>query len=187
MDENLKKAYELAAQMDREQADWPREQKADEIENFLKVIAMIESSGGKNFDHATIKSGIHKGHQAAGTYGLMPNTTYEVLNRLRQRGQMPEELIKLRTMEPKAVKAYIEQNPEIEEYLAKELAQHVLNKQQGDEEKAAYSWYQGHNLSPDKIEQKPYGEHDYVKKYQKYKQMLQEPDEEQEVYTNDQK
>ena len=65
------------------------------------------------------------------------------------------------------MKVYIEKNPDIEEKLARSLASHVLQRQDGDEEKAAYSWLYGHNLSPRKIEKMDYQDEPYVKKYKK--------------------
>ena len=111
---------------------------------------------------------MHKGHRAAGTYGLMPNTVYEVLNRIRRQGPMEAEHSALMDMEPDQVKKYLETNPEMEDDLARNLASRVLERQ-GDEEKAAYSWFQGHNLTPEDIEKRNYQEHDYVQKYRKYK------------------
>ena len=61
-----------------------------QIDNFLEAIAGVESSGGVNFNHPTIKTGIHKGQRAAGTYGLMPNTVKEVVNRMRLEGNVSQ-------------------------------------------------------------------------------------------------
>lgn len=169
MDDKLKAAYRLAQQMDDQGQEWEREQKEDQLDQFLNTIAQIESSGGRNFNHAEIQSGMHKGHRAAGTYGLMPNTVYEVLNRMRQQGEAKPEYSKLATMEPDRVKSYLETNPEVETALAKNLARRTLDRQ-GDEEKAAYSWFQGHNLTPEEIEKRDYQDHDYVQKYRKYKE-----------------
>lgn len=171
MDEDNKKAaaYALAQQMDAQGAEWKREQDQDKLDHFLNTIAMIESSGGKNFDHAQIQSGMHQGHKAAGTYGLMPNTVYDVLNQMRKEAPLEYEMQQLKEFNPREVKAAIERNPEIERKLAEKLATHVLDKQGGDEEKAAYSWFQGHNLSPESIDNQNYAQHDYVQKYKKYK------------------
>lgn len=170
MPDNKKlEAYQMAEQMDEQQKEYQREMERDKLDRFLQTIGQIESSGGKNFDHQEIESGMHEGHRAAGTYGLMPNTVYEVLNRMRLEGPMQKQYSDLRQMEPDAVKQYIESNPEVEQKLAERLARRVLKNQGGDEEKAAYSWFQGHNLSPKDIEQRKYQEHDYVNKYKKYR------------------
>ncbi len=169
MDKKLLEAYRMAKQMDSHQQEENVATRNQELDDFLKVIGQIESSGGKNFNHDEIKSGIHEGHRAAGTYGLMPNTIDEVLNRMRLSGQLDSDLEKIRDMTPDEKKELVESNPELEQRLARSLADRVLTRQGNDEEKAAYSWFQGHNLSPERIEEENYKDHDYVKKYAKYK------------------
>lgn len=171
MDVKLKDAYSLAQQMD-DQIRYGGPEEKEKIMRFLNILSMIESSGGKNFNHPTIESGIHKGHQAAGTYGLMPNTVKEVVNRMQSEGMNLPSLNKVVGGDPQQIKAAIEENPEDEQRLAEYLAKHVLTKQQGDEEKAAYSWFKGHNLSPERIEQEGYKDHDYVKKYNEFKNLM---------------
>jgi len=146
------------------------DEKARQIQNFLNTISQIESSGGKNFDHQQMKGGIHSGDKAIGRYGLMPNTVNETLNRLRMSGQLTPELAELNKLDSATLKSTLEGNPGLEDQIAKSLADRVLAKQQ-DEEKAAYSWNQGHNLTPERIAERPYQEHDYVKKYNAYKKL----------------
>lgn len=162
-------AYRLAQQMDQQQARDEAENRKEQLEQFLNTISKIESSGGKNFDHDLITSGIHKGHKAVGSYGLMPNTIYEVLNRMRIDGSLPQELQHLEKLKPQQVKQVLEGKPDQEKMIAEYLGQKVLNRQGGDEEKAAYSWFQGHNLTPQEINQREYSQHDYVNKYRKYR------------------
>lgn len=187
-DMKLKEALEMATRMDAQQQEVDetlqretqmkeQQQKQAKKDMFLKTLGMIESSGGSNFNHPKIQSGIHKGHKAAGTFGLMPNTITETLNRMRINGTLTPELKALQSLGPRRVKEVIESNPEIERQIADKLAEHVLQKQ-GDEEKAAYSWFQGHNLSPEEIEQRKYQDHDYVQKYRKFKKMLEQPNDE---------
>lgn len=168
MDNKKLEAYKLANELDQQQAEVNAEERQRQIDEFLKIIGQIESSGGANFNHDLIKSGIHEGHRAAGTYGLMPNTVQEILNRMRSSGNLDDSLKSLKTMNPDEIKKTVETNPEIEEKLARNLASRVLDKQQ-DEEKAAYSWFQGHNLSPREIAESNYKDHDYVKKYNRFK------------------
>jgi hypothetical protein len=144
--------------------------KDKKVKSFLKNISQIESSGGTNFNHDLIQKGIHAGHKAIGRYGLMPNTVNEVLNRLRLAGQLTPELQQLKNLDPETLKSTLEANPAMEDQIAESLANRVLERQQ-DEEKAAYSWHQGHNLSPKKISNSPYQEHDYVKKYKELKKL----------------
>lgn len=165
-DDNYMKALKMAAQMDEEfQPQYEQLQNED----FLKIISMIESSGGKNFDHPEIESGIHEGHRAAGRYGLMPNTMQEIANRMAQEGKLSSEIQNITNLPPDQMKAAIEQNPMYEQQMAEYLAGKVLERQHGDEEKAAYSWFQGHNLTPKEIEERGYKDHDYVKKFNEYR------------------
>lgn len=151
-----------------EMAD-PRER----VRAFLKNISKVESSGGKDFSHDEMKTGIHKGTSAIGRYGLMPNTVNEVLNRMRLKGTLTPELQSLKDSDPQLMKQFLETNPQVEDQIAEELAQRVLERQQ-DEDMAAFSWNQGHNLTPDRITQMPYQEHDYVKKFKMYKESGEE-------------
>ncbi len=143
---------------------------SNKIKAFLDKISAIESSSGKNFNHREMESGIHKGTSAIGRFGLMPKTVDEVLNRSKQMGMMSSDLKQLSKMSPDEKKDFLEANPEIEYKLAEQLAAHVLNKQQGDEEKAAYSWLYGHNLTPENIGRRDYMEDPYVQKYKKLEQ-----------------
>ena len=134
----------------------------DKIDKFLEKIGQLESSGGTNFDHKEIKSGIQRNTKAIGTFGLMPNTVKEIVKRTDSK-----DLNFLLKMNPDEKKELLESNPDLEYKLARQLASHVLEKQEGDEEKAAYSWFQGHNLSPERIEKKDYKNHPYVTKFRK--------------------
>jgi len=166
--QKLLDAYRQAQQMDSQQVDLENNQRGTEEDDFLNVIGQIESSGGKNFDHEMIQGGMHKGHRATGTYGLMPNTITETLNRMRMSGQITPELEGLSSLGPIEMKQAIETNPELEKLIARHMARQVLDRQ-GNDEKAAYSWFQGHNLSPEQVEARDYGSHDYVNKFRKYK------------------
>lgn len=148
------------------------EDQKQKVNKFLKTIQMIESSGGKNLNHPEIESGIHEGHRAIGGYGLMPNTVQEIATRMKRKGISDDQMRKITSLPPDQMKTTVEQNPDYEQAMAEFLANHVLNKQQGDEEKAAYSWFQGHNLSPERIQEQNYQDHDYVKKYNRYRKLF---------------
>lgn len=135
-----------------------------ERDKFLDIISQIESSGGKNTDHPEITSGIHKGESALGQYGLMPNTVRELLHRRELAGQPHQPASEEASMD-------ITQNPQLEHDLASQLAQKVLGKFP-NEEMAAYSWNQGHNLTPEQVEQRDYLNSPYVQKFQAIKKSL---------------
>lgn len=142
------------------------------VNDFLNTVSMIESSGGKNFNHEELQSGIHKGHRAAGTYGLMPNTIDETINRM-QRDNYDMEFAKpiIENKDPKFVKDYVEQNPDVEKKLARYLASNLLDKTNFDKEKAAYMWNTGHNQKVANITDK-YTDHPYTEKFRKIKKQL---------------
>lgn len=145
----------------------------DNVKSFLNRISQIESRGGEDMNHKTINEGIHKGTAAIGRYGLMPNTVNEVLNRMRIRGEMTPELENLKSMDHETMKKSLEANPQLEEMIAEQLAGRVLQRQ-GDDEKAAYSWHQGHNLTPEAVEEKGYKDDGYVKKYNALKKLTEQ-------------
>lgn len=143
-----------------------------DVEGFLKVIEEIESSGGKNFNHPEMQEGIHAGHAAMGRFGLMPNTIKEIEARARAEGRASDNMRRVAGLnDPMQMKVEIEANPEIEREFARQLAERVLKKFP-DEQQAAYSWNQGHNLTPESVAKRKYQEHDYVKKFNKLKQLL---------------
>lgn len=148
--------------------------KVPNLNQFLQKIQEIESSGGKNTDHPVVEEGIQAGDQAIGRYGLMPNTIRELVNRRRMQGTSTGELQDLSRMPAQEMKKYIEQSPSLEDELAKQMATMVTRRQGGDEDRSAYSWTMGHNLTPDKISNEQLQESPYVQKYRKLKGILSE-------------
>lgn len=135
-----------------------------DVKSFLDKIAELESSSGKDTQHKTVESGIQAGDTAIGRYGLMPKTIDEMVNRATKSKTITPEMKSLIGMSGEEKKEYLETHPEVEYKVAEQLATQVLGKQGGDEEKAAYSWLYGHNLSPEKIEARNYEDDPYVKK-----------------------
>lgn len=137
------------------------------LKKFLERQAMIESSGGINLNHPEIKdpSSIHHGASAIGKYAIMPNTAREIRNRYKLSGLNNPELDAIDSMSDEEMKTYLESKPELQEEMAKFLAEKILNKVGGDEQMANYAWQYGHNLTPDKIKKRNYLESDRAKKY----------------------
>lgn len=129
-------------------------QKNPQLESFLAKISKIESSDNPNAIHKIITSGMHKGDRAIGQYGLMPKTIDELVNRNRDLKITPEE-----------ARERAKVDPEFARVLATRLANLVLKNQSGNEEAAAYSWNQGHNLEPEQITPELIESSDYIKKY----------------------
>jgi hypothetical protein len=83
-------------------------------------------------------------------------------------------------MDPDKMKAYIEANPQLEENLANELATKVITRQNGDPDRAAYSWKQGDNLKPDEISNEQLNNNPYVQKFRRLNQVITNPDQSQD-------
>lgn len=139
----------------------------NKINHFLKTTSMVESSGGKNLKHPTIKSGVHAGDKAIGQWALMPKTIKEIAGRMADN----PEIAPYAKMDSKKITQKLSQNPHHEEKIASFLANKLYDKFEGDENKMAYAWNQGHNIDPQSLKttRKNYLNHDYVKKYNKYK------------------
>lgn len=139
----------------------------EKVQIFLDRIGQIESAGGKYTNHKTLKSGMHQGQHALGTYGLMPQTVDELA------GRSEDPKIKaLKAMSDQEKEAALAPGSELERQLAMQLADQVLTKQGGDEQKAAYAWLHGHNLAPEEIEKRGYLDKDYVQRYTKLADMM---------------
>lgn len=143
------------------------------LEVFLRKIAQLESSGGLQTDHPVIeKEGLQQGQKAIGTYGLLPNTIEELINRRRMEGTMTDDLNQLDGQDQEFVRTYVDADPKLQKDLAATLARHVLARQQGDENKAAYAWNTGHNLFPGQISDDQLETNPYVDKFKKIKLKL---------------
>lgn len=152
---------DLNRESSRRQADDNLKEKLDQMnpqkiqrDSFLDAISQIESSGGKNMNHPVVQQGIQAGDQAVGKYGLMPNTMQELISR---QGRNPASVNTA--------------DPVVQQQLANQLADKVLNKFQ-DPAMAAYSWNKGHNLSPDEVRQRGYENDPYVQKFKNIWQRL---------------
>ncbi len=141
--------------------------KQEKIKNFLNTTSMIESSGGKNLKHPLIKEGIHAGDRAIGKWALMPNTVKELVGRMGQ----DSDIAHYRNMDNKQLHKELSNKPEHQEKIVTFLASKLHDKFGGDENKMAFAWNQGHNLSNEQLDsgKKDYMNHDYVKKYNKFK------------------
>jgi hypothetical protein len=142
--------------------------KQKKIDSFLKTTSTIESSGGKNLNHPKINYGIHAGDRAVGKWALMPNTVKEIAGRMVDN----PEIAPYAKMNSKKISKELSHNPHHEKQMASFLANKLYDKFGGDENKMAYAWNQGHNIDPKSFEtdRKNYLDHDYVKKYNKYKE-----------------
>lgn len=142
------------------------------LDEFLRKIAQLESSGGKDTEHRRMTAGIHEGDAAMGQFGIMPKTADEFVNRRKMRGQFgPDEAI-MKQMSPEELKQFLADNERVETNLAKDIGEHVLRRSGGDEEKAAYMWNMGHNKKASSIDDAALAESPYVKKFKRLKDLL---------------
>lgn len=155
-----------------------------ELDAFLNTLREKESSGGKDFNHPVIKSGMHKGTSAIGNFGLMPRTTQDFLMREKKiRGKvLPEDLNEIANLDPNDVEAMnqlklkLEQDPDKERRIARMLAETVLKKHAGDEERAAWGWKMGTSTPSDKITDDTLNKEEYIQAYRKNKPKFFQPE-----------
>lgn len=132
---------------------------------FLNLIRQLESSGGTNLEHKRMLAGPHKGDTAIGEYGMMPKTIDEFVNRRKNRKQFgPDEAI-MKQLNPEELKDFINENDRIEQGLAGDIAERVLTRSKGDDDKAALMWNAGHNKEVSSISDEKLNKSDYVKKF----------------------
>lgn len=122
----------------------------EDIQRFLRIAGLLESSGGTNTKHKTIESGLHAGDAAQGTYGMMPNTMEELQKRY------PNSL---------------GERSSTDDY-ANKMAELVLNRAKGDEKLAAALWHEGHNTAPEKFDE--IKSKSYAEKYDKIRRQTPE-------------
>lgn len=150
----------------------------NQMKKFLDLISQLESSGGKNIEHEKITSGLQTGQQAMGRYGLLPNTTREFLHRRELNEQpLPQELRNYSNITDEQLKEIILSNPNLEEEMAQDVARHLLYKQMGDDERAAYAWQFGHNRRPEDISPETLEKSRRIAEYRRLKESMRTPEE----------
>ena len=134
------------------------------IRAFLDKIAKVESSGANPSDfsveHPVIQTGLQRGQQAIGAYGLLPNTIDEMIERMRRERSASPELRGLEGLDKDELQKTFDNRPDLYQKITDRLAQHVFRDTK-DPEVAAYRWNTGHNLplesiTPDKLDSNPY-------------------------------
>jgi hypothetical protein len=147
----------------------------DDNDKFLEAISQIESSGGKNLSHPTVKRGIHKGMHGVGQYALMP-LTIDTLNNAKRRDKKfgPDENV-VSQLNNDELDQFFKDNPRVETNYANQLADFVRQRVQNlgrDDETAAYLWNQGQNTKEEKLTDDVIQEHPYVQKFKLIKEMM---------------
>ena len=155
----------------------PRIQHNIEINPFLKTIAMIESSGGKNTEHKEIKTGMHAGNAAIGRYGLMPSTVVDIAKKSdRIKKYYPELASFDHKKDGKTIKDIVSSDPNLENLIALELQNRLSKVFGGDHEKMAYAWFNGVTGTHQALKSggdSAIKNHFYVKNFNKYKNQIE--------------
>lgn len=123
------------------------------VEKFLSDTSQIESSGGQDTDHPTIDNptSVQYGDTAVGQYGIMPNTVREQLSRLKLKGKLEPDLMKLNKMSNNEIQQELTNNPELQQRFAEEVAKKLYLDTNGDPEKMMYKWNMGTNIPSQSI------------------------------------
>jgi hypothetical protein len=126
-------------------------------EDFLKLMSQIESSGGKQLNHPPATHGISAGQHAIGQYGLMPQTSFEVLHPPGgQKFPTDPNLLNYLNLDKDQLAAEIAKNPQLEKGIAEQYSNTILNRARSPEE-AAMMWNSGPNVpfNQDQISSSP--------------------------------
>lgn len=104
---------------------------------LVDLMSKLESQDGKYTEHAPLSDGTN----AVGKYGIKPTTAQEMLKRYPSSGYTDDKF----EMQDK-----LESSPELQEQVMTNLAEHLLNKNNGQLDAAAVGHFKGHNRSFDK-------------------------------------
>jgi hypothetical protein len=105
----------------------------------LKAIARVESSGGKDTEHADL-SGIHAGEKAYGKYGLTPVIIRETVSKHPDLKARHGHLLDMRGGN---VSEYMKQNPKLETEIASRHYDRLSRAFGGDFKKVGFAWLNG--------------------------------------------
>lgn len=131
-------------------------------DHILKGIKFIESSGGKNTDHAEMKSGMFKGDKAYGSYGLMPVVIRETIKRHPSLMQLHSAAL---GMSGKDIHTYMDQNPKLEDIIASKHYDLITRALGENPMKIGYAWLNGIQGTKNAIKaNKALKDHHYVQK-----------------------
>jgi hypothetical protein len=145
-------------------------------DTYLKHIARLESSDGKDTDHRVMQSGLHAGDAAIGKYGIMPKTAKDIsamfsnkhsdLRKKLGENYYDPEVESLQKMKDEDIKKKLTEDPEFERRLARYFATR-LNSMEGDETDKVYRWKYGQNLKKEDINPTKRDSNEYIVRYKK--------------------
>ena len=167
-------AQERVVEAPEKKESAPQSFRDKKISNFLKATSAVESSGGRDTNHQRFGADhpMHPNDAAIGEYGFMPNTVKEMAGRMGS----DSPIRRYRNMDNQEIEEKLGANPDHQNEIAGFLANRLHDRFGGDESKMAFSWNQGHNLTPEHFDSGKVGDyenHDYVQKYHQNRQQLE--------------
>jgi hypothetical protein len=114
---------------------------------LLGAIGAHESTKGERYDkhHMTTVPGMHYGHTAGGTFGMMPVDAAELINKNKELAAKYPNMVGLTkdvNANHKSITAQLNNNPEMAAALAEAKLNHNKSKHLTDDE-LIHSWYHG--------------------------------------------
>lgn len=138
----------------------------------LKYIEMIESSGGKNLKHPLVNSGLNAGTRAIGKYGIMPLQALETVKKDPVLARKYSDFLQLdHVKDHDKIHHAVLNSPDMETEIANSHWKRLHDRFDGNEAKMAHAWFNGVSGTLQKP-QEDIINHDYVKKYKRYKKMM---------------
>ena len=111
-------------------------------DQVLDAIKQVESSGGKNTQHAVITdpNNLNYGTHSSSAYGIMPVTAKEIISK---NPKLKEKYGSLIPLEGKAFHKAYHEHPELDKILASKYYDRAAKNFGGDPAKIGLSWLQG--------------------------------------------
>jgi len=107
---------------------------------MLRAIASVESSGGKNTNHAAGGGAIHGSEHAYGRYGLMPQTIREVVGAHKD---LKSKHAKLLALKGQNLHQYMQDHKGLEDTVADRHLSHLEHVVGQDPSHLGYGWLNG--------------------------------------------
>lgn len=148
-----------------------------DFQGIKKILKFMESSNGKNIDHATMEDGMHKGTSAMGEYGLMPKTAQDIV---KNSDEPLDQIVK--NADPTQVEEILKANPQAYERYVDKYLDKVVQKSP-DPVEAAVRWHGGPNMKNDSVKRYIASDpNDYVTRTQNAMDVLHPMSEAPNVY-----
>lgn len=109
-------------------------------------IAQVESTGGENLEHKTLKGGMHKGQTAGGPWGMMPKTAAYIMKVSKKlRDKYPELSKHAADVEKNhgKITETLNNDPNMAYDFANTLFNHIKSVHGDDKDKIIHSWHHG--------------------------------------------